>query len=60
MMSFFRKKDKDKSSDTNLTPLPGAHRKDMKRNANKKQRSKVDEKILRDGPDTGFVWNEEA
>ena len=59
-MSFFRKKDKDKSSDTNLSPLPGNHRKDMKRNANHKQRSKVDEKILRDGPDTDFVWNEEA
>lgn len=60
MMSFFRKKDKDKSSDTNLSPLPDVDRKDMKRNANKKQRSKVDEKILRDGPDAGFVWNEEV
>jgi hypothetical protein len=60
MMSFFKKKDKDQSPETNLTPLPGAYRGDVRKSANHKQRSKVDEKILREGPDTGFVWNEEA
>jgi len=59
-MNFFRKKNKAKRPNTSEIPLPGIHSNDIKKNSNHGQRSKVDEKILRNGPDTGFVWYEEA
>lgn len=59
MMGFFRKKGKSEKSE-----VPDQARQVkpnlVKPESNKVRRSKVDEKIIRTGPDDGFVWYEES
>jgi hypothetical protein len=59
-MGLFRKKSKAKRPDTNRTSQQVTELGRLKGNANRKRRSKIDENILRSGPDTGFVWHEDA
>lgn len=59
MMSFFRKKSKaKKSQETDTHGQIGP--KNVEKESNREKRSKIDENILRNGPDEGFVWYEET
>ena len=59
-MRIFRKKSKEKTSQSRSAyPLRDGSE-GLKENSNRAQRSKIGEKILRDGPDKGFVWYDEA
>lgn len=58
-MSLFRKRsNKDSKADPRELHRDGGDR--PRKNANRKRRSWINEKILRDGPDVGFVWDDEV
>jgi hypothetical protein len=59
-MGIFKRKNKAKKSRSDETTADRGSPKGLKTDSNRQQRSKVDEEILRNGPDKGFVWYEEA